>query len=196
MYFCYFSQMARSAFWAWPYFSHSAENAISSDNPRDAVMYRLLYDDYSIIESDSKLEESISNPITECNCEACINVHGSRDSVFGDTVYSADKFAKCSVNSSDVTVCSGEAPLRLNKEESFFYGQQVELCSSHSPSSSSSSSSSEIVDIEVSDDEDRRVFLHEACSQHVTTDDDDDYDNADDSFLSQSLLKPAQSFRD
>ena len=192
MYFSYFSQMARRAFWAWAYFRYSAENAISFDNPWDALIYRLLYDEYCIIESDSELEESLSIPITECNCEACINVHGSRDSVFGDTVYSADIFAKCSVNSSDVTVCSGEAPLRFNTEESFFYGQQEKLCALPS----SPSSSSEIIDIEVSDDEDRRVFLHEACSQHVTTDDDDDYDNADDSFLSQSLLKPAQSFRD
>ena len=58
--------------------------------------------------------------------------------------------------------------MRFNTDESFFYGQEEELSSS-SPSSSSSSSeeeNDEIVDIEVSDDEDRGVIF---CTRNVVS---------------------------
>jgi len=158
--------MARCAFWAYPYFQCSVDNEgyISLYDARAAILYRCVYNEYFGVETDSELE--FQNVTGSCRCEACIVVHGSCDSVFGDTVYSPDLFVSSensTINSDDTTICN-DTDLNLSDEETqlpesiTFESNTFESYFSDSSDTLNSSFSSSI-HVDTTDDEDRRDNL-------------------------------------
>lgn len=122
--------MSRTAFWAYPFFQTpvSDEGYISLYDARAALMCRFLNNEYFGVETDSEIEEQLNNPRTHtCTCEACICVHVSLDSEFGDTIYSPDLFASSTssiyISSNDTTIGhqSDEETNISNTSESNFY---------------------------------------------------------------------------
>ncbi|VDI15793.1 Hypothetical predicted protein [Mytilus galloprovincialis] len=99
-------KMARCAFWEYPYFQTPVpeEGYISLYNGSAALLYRCVYNEYFGIETDSEIEESVSNLSPGCLCEICNVVHGSINCVKGDTIYSPDIFGSMDSFSSSVDI--------------------------------------------------------------------------------------------
>lgn len=158
--------MVRCAFWVYPYFQCPVddEGYISLYDAHAAILYRCVYNEYFGVETDSELE--FQNVTGSRRCEACIVVHGSCDSVLGDTVNSPDLFVSSensTINSDDTTICN-DTDVNLSDEETrlpesiTFESNIFESYFSDSSDTLNSSFSSSI-HVDTTDDEDRRDNL-------------------------------------
>ncbi|CAG2222385.1 unnamed protein product [Mytilus edulis] len=176
--------MARCAFWAYPYFQTPVpeEGYISLYNGSAALLYRCVYNEYFGIETDSEIEESVSNLSSGCLCEICNVVHGSINCVNGDTIYSPDIFGSMDsfVSSNADTVEHTDEgqyqELESNTFESYFLRSDSETDSLNQSSS---------VDIEYTDDEDIRQNLIDTGHIQIV-----DIMESDSSSHSASLINP------
>ncbi|VDH92210.1 Hypothetical predicted protein [Mytilus galloprovincialis] len=127
-------KMARCAFWAYPYFQTPVpeEGYRSLYNGSAALLYRCVYNEYFGIETDSKIEESVSNLSPGCLCEICNVVQGSINCVNGDTIYSPDIFGSMDSfvsSNADTDEHRDEGQyqeLESNTFESYFLGSDSE----------------------------------------------------------------------